>query len=178
MATVRHPLQTSFSFFKAVTPTNRYYPQLVHAIVTRNPEKIKSLLEHFANQDKKATTFVTNDLSVNQLDHLEKYPQGLFGKPLELAIALHGPDEATENNSYESISVLANNWNILERLAEFYNCPSPDYQKIRQKAAENKDEHLLDWLDLIMREKFPEVYKKTTQFDEAVDPVAHTATKS
>lgn len=150
MAFHRPPLYTGFGLFKAEPPRNLYDPRLLHAIVTRRPEEIEFYLEHFSDPELEGNN--SQDLTQHQLNYLEKHACGLLDKPFELAIALHGTDETTEENSYSCIRLLALHFEKLIEHAAYFNFPAPNLEKILKKAAENKDPHLHDLILTLLAE--------------------------
>jgi hypothetical protein len=146
----RPPLYLGAGLFKATTPNDRYDPKLVHAIATRRPEEIEFYLEHFSDPEINQNS--RHDLTLHQLNHLEQHAKGLLNKPFELAIALHGIEETTEENSYSCIRVLALNFEKLIEHAAYFNYPTPNLNNILKKASENKDPVLHDLIVALFAE--------------------------
>lgn len=171
MAILRHPLQTSFSFFQALRPAYRYDPQLVHAIVTRKPDEIVLRLENFRDSENSTKPALNHGLTLNQLNHLAQHVQELLDKPLELAIALHGIEETTEENSYFCIRALVLNFEKLITHAAYFEYAAPNLENILKKAAENKDHYLLDFIVATFAENKnnPEFYEKSKEISENLD---------
>lgn len=153
------PLYKGLGLFKAVTPTDRYDPRLLHAIVTRRPEEIEFYLEHFSDPELESRN--SQDLTLHQLNYLAKHARGLLDKPFELAIALHGTDETTEENSYSCIRLLALHFEKLIEHAAYFNFPAPNLENILKKAAENKDPHLHDLILTLLAENPNKEFKIT-----------------